>query len=558
MSRNYSFFNIEIVKEPFNTGEFDVPSKAVIKFFNKNNRLLYTETFGVLDSKECYEKIHEGKPLNISNCYLHNFSLNDYRAQFGLGKQDSVIINDITAVNAFFDSDVLTDFSFGKFIGASADFVNAHFANGNVSFYKSSFEDMDVDFTNVIFGNGDVNFQFTEFGNGQISFENSAFGEGDALFVNTHFGSGKVNFKNILFNSTVVDFHFAKFDKGDISFDKTIFFSKKIDFKRVEFGDGKLDFTRVNFGDADINFEETEYGKGRNNFKKAIFGKGSVTFAMADFGNEEVTFENAEFGKEGHLSFFKSKCGILSFKSCELNNYLDLRVDKCGRIDLSNTVIKDIIDLKPGFSDVDIAQLDITGARNLGEIFLSWKENNVKKMIESQTDSSHQQKADQYRILKEDFGSSGQYNDEDAAYVEFKRHELEYLTRDKLKSGGIGKITAWPSYIFQKLIFDKMGLYATDPIRVLVSMFCVYIFFSLLYICLPMIFTTEILTGLSEPEELTNVAKSFYFSAITFFTIGYGDYYPEGILRWFACSEGFSGVFMMSYFVVAFVRKILR
>lgn len=558
MSRNYQFFNLEIVNEPFHTGEFDVPKKAIIKFFNKNNRLLYTEVFGVLEVKDCYNVIQQGKPLNISNCYLHNFSLSEYRTLFNLGKQDQVTINDITAVNTFFDSDVLTDFSFAKFIGASADFVNVHFANGNVSFYKSAFDDMDVDFSNVIFGNGDVNFQFTEFGNGTISFENAAFGEGNASFVNTHFGTGKVNFKNMHFNSEEADFHFAKFEKGDISFDKTVFNCKKIDFKRVEFGDGKLDFTRVNFGHAEINFEETEFGKGRNNFKKAIFGTGNVSFAMADFGDEEVNFENAEFGKEGNLSFFKTRSGSLIFKSCELNNYLDLRVDKCDRIDLSNTIIKDIIDLKPGFSEVKIGQLDITGARCLGKIFLNWKENNVQQMILSQKDTSDEQKAEQFRILKEDFGSSGQYNDEDAAYVEFKRHELEYTTMEKLKKGGIHKVTAYPSYYFQKIIFDKMGLYATEPTRVLFSMFCVYFLFSCFYMFLPYVFDTAIMTGLTDAEPLTVVTRSLYFSAITFFTIGFGDYYPEGILRWIACAEGFSGVFMMSYFVVAFVRKILR
>lgn len=557
MSRDYHFFNIEILKEPFQTGERKTNSKALIKFYNKSNRLLYTESFGVLDVKECYQDIHDGKLLNINNCYLRNFSIADYRNKFGLNKQDKVLINGITAVNTFFDSDVLTDFSFVKFQGASADFVNSHFANGNVSFYKSEFGEMDVDFTSVAFGNGDVYFQFTEFGNGRITFENAIFGEGDALFVNTHFGTGKTNFKNVIFNSTIVDFHFARFDRGDISFDKSIFNSRKIDFKRVEFGDGKLDFTRVNFGDAEINFEETEYGKGRKNFKKSSFGKGNVSFEMADFGNEEVTFENANFGK-GQFSFFKTKSGILSFKSCVLSNYLDLRVEKCDLLDLSNTIIKDIIDLKPGFSSVAIRELNIIGARNLGKIFLSWKSNNVREMILANKEATDKEKADQFRIIKEDFGTSGRYNDEDAAYVEFKRFELEHLTQEKLNSKGIKKITAWPSYLFQKIIFDKMGLYATDPIRVLVSMFCVYLLFSVVYLVLPHLANTEIMTGLSDPEPLSELARAMYFSAITFFTVGYGDYYPEGILRWVAATEGFSGVFMMSYFVVAFVRKILR
>jgi hypothetical protein len=52
--------------------------------------------------------------------------------------------------------------------------------------------------------------------------------------------------------------------------------------------------------------------------------------------------------------------------------------------------------------------------------------------------------------------------------------------------------------------------------------------------------------------------QSFYHSAITFFTIGYGDVYPMGLSRIISGLEGFMGVFMMSYFTVAFVRKVLR
>mgnify|MGYP006452504657 FL=1 len=52
--------------------------------------------------------------------------------------------------------------------------------------------------------------------------------------------------------------------------------------------------------------------------------------------------------------------------------------------------------------------------------------------------------------------------------------------------------------------------------------------------------------------------NSFYFSAITFFTIGYGECVPTGLLKIISPIEGFTGVFLMSYFTVAFVRKILR
>jgi hypothetical protein len=54
------------------------------------------------------------------------------------------------------------------------------------------------------------------------------------------------------------------------------------------------------------------------------------------------------------------------------------------------------------------------------------------------------------------------------------------------------------------------------------------------------------------------LALSLYHSAVTFFTIGYGDVFPMRLSRVFSAFEGFMGVFMMSYFTVAFVRKILR
>ena len=62
----------------------------------------------------------------------------------------------------------------------------------------------------------------------------------------------------------------------------------------------------------------------------------------------------------------------------------------------------------------------------------------------------------------------------------------------------------------------------------------------------------------SVDDHLSIVAKAFYHSAITFLTIGYGDHFPFGAIRWMSGIEGFVGLFLMSYFTVAFVRKILR
>lgn len=555
MSRHYHSFELITSKEPFDGSDIKTLSSVEIKFYNKAGRILLKETFGVPTEAQLLDYLKANKKLCLNNLYLKNFSLPLLLKHAGM----ELAIGDFEAVNAFFDSDDITDFSNVTFSGG-IDFVNSHFAHGNVSFYKSIFSDGDADFSNVNFGNGDVNFQFVEFGNGAINFENTVFGDGDVLFVNTHFGTGKVSFKNVYFGTGIVDFHFARFDKGDISFDKAVFAGPSVDFKRVEFGDGKLDFTRTIFGDGDVNFEETEYGKGRKNFRRAVFGEANVTFELANFGEEEVSFENAEFGK-GKLSFFKSTAGTISFKNCQLNNYLDLRVENCNAIDLSNTIIKDIVDLKPGFSKVVIKQLNLTGIRNLGKIFIDWEANDVYHLISTQTETTNAEKADQFRIIKEDFNSSGKYDDEDKAYVEFKRFELAaYKETAGKKKSFFGKLKIQLNVYFQWLIFDKMGLYATNPIRVWTSMIVVYLIFSMLFFILPFIGGGEIRNGLSPEnvEPMHSFFLSLYYSAITFFTIGYGDYFPYGPMRWLACAEGFSGVFMMSYFTVAFVRKILR
>ena len=61
-----------------------------------------------------------------------------------------------------------------------------------------------------------------------------------------------------------------------------------------------------------------------------------------------------------------------------------------------------------------------------------------------------------------------------------------------------------------------------------------------------------------ELTPLQAFGSSLYYSGITFLSVGYGDYFAWGILKPVSVLEGFTGVFLMSYFTVAFVRKILR
>ncbi|MDX9770775.1 MAG: potassium channel family protein [Tenuifilaceae bacterium] len=150
----------------------------------------------------------------------------------------------------------------------------------------------------------------------------------------------------------------------------------------------------------------------------------------------------------------------------------------------------------------------------------------------------------------------GRYEDEDKSYVEYMRCVQKNILSKDLNSTWIGKVIAYPKYYSKVLVFDWMGLYATSPARVITSILVVQVIFSFLYSFFTIIGIGDVVSDLN-PEPLL-FFKSLYICVITFFTIGYGEFIPLGYSRILSGVLGFMGVFLMSYFTVAFVRKILR
>ncbi len=589
----FNEYVVEIKDREFKSPEGIIfPNSAIVTFRNREKKKSLVKKYGFFDTEIVYKKIENGEDINLNHAYVHNFSISKYRKSRGLAEEEMVLINNFTACDSIFDSLDSVDFSFCDFGDCDISFENAIFAqgeiffhgakfgkgnkdftylivkNGNMNFSNADFGDGNIDFKNSIFESGNKDFQYTTFGNGDISFINTDFGDGDVSFINCNFGNGDCSFKVSRFGNGKVDFHYAKFGKGDISFERTEFGNGKVDFRTVEFLRAKLNFNRSVFGDCDLDFEACELKNGRFNFKSACLGKGFKNFSLCDFEGTNLTFDHSKLG-EGDISFYNAKLTGLSMKDCHLDFHLDLRVSKCNYVDLSNTIVRDIIDLRPYEFKVDIDTINFTGMRLLGRIYVDWEDNKVQKLIESQTDTSEKIKGEQFRILKQNFNSTGQYTDEDTAYVEFKRFEARSQLHESVKSNPFMAIIEYPAYLFKWLVFDKMGLYATNPVRVLVSMAVCYVIFSCLYIIGDLLNLGAIHDSTPDIQYIFDnygqhvsriglVAKSFYLSVIVFFTIGFGDFYPVGYLRIISGLEGFTGVFLMSYFTVAFVRKILR
>lgn len=518
--------------------------------------------FHKLDFNFSNTKIDKGS-CSFKNVIFHKGSKKFEHVNFGTG--DVLFLN--TEFNegdiSFTDSDFgegKVSFKIARFGKGRKDFSKINFGTGDVIFEKVEFKEGDVNFRNSFFGIGKVEFTRCEFGAGDISFISADFGEGDVSFAGTEFGNGKLSFKLANFGEGKLDFHYAHFGIGDVIFERTNFSGGSVDFRAVDFGIGRITFNRALFGDGEVIFEASELKKGRITFRRTIFGLGVFNFEMADFRNAELIIDDVNFG-QGKVSFKQSKFGLLSLKSSQMNNYFDLRVEECAKLDLSNTIVKDIIDIDSAEYKTNIKSLDLSGIRLLGRIYIDWEQNNVKQLIHEQ-DTNYLNKAEQFRVLKENYNLIGQYDYEDKAYVEFKRLESDYLLEIGKTRKFIPRIWSRIGYFSRWLIFDKIGKYATDPIRVLMSMTVVFFAFSLIYIFIPEISAnSQIISALfsqGDPRDLGLIPKAFYHSAITFLTIGYGDYYPAGHIRWLSGIEGFIGLFLMSYFTVAFVRKILR
>ena len=583
MFPEFTAFNVEIKNKAFK-GEngLGYPRTAILSFVSpEEGHHEAVRELGYLEEAEIFGIIRRGDPLVLDHCYLDGFSLTEYRDQAGLGTKDPVPIAGFSSKSAFYNCKGAIDLSYADFTGGGLSFEGSLFARGTLSMHGSRIESGGLDFSdthlpgghfnlgNIRLGKGDLNFKnavFREgykdfqdagFGEGSKIFTNTDFGEGDVSFVNSRFGNGDVSFKVARFGAGRVDFHYAKFGQGNFSFERTEFGDGRVDFRTAEFEKGRINFNRAVFGDGPVTFEASSLREGKLSFKRTVFGEGILDFELAEYENVDATFDRAVFDV-GTVSFHQAKFRTLSLNSCHIDHYLDLRVAECRHIDLSDTIVRDIIDLMPYDFDLNVDTINFSGMRMIGRIYIDWKDNRVRELIRNQKTCTNRSKAEQFRTLKENFRVTGQYNDEDRAYLEFKRLESITQLEESIRKRPVSGLWMYPAYWFKLVIFDWVGHYATNPLRVIISMTVMYLLFSVIFMLLILFTPADIVSSVGDPDRLNVVVRSLYHCAITFLTIGYGDYYPSGAIRWFSSVVGFAGLVMVAYFTVAFVRKILR
>lgn len=547
-------YEVKIIEGKFDKSSIDqldtqknyeiIPRKDTVEVtFYENGKVKEINKYGLVTKEEIFKLINEGKEINLNHCYIEDFSIREFKKKYpnsmSIDEEEIVLIKKFSAQSAFFNlsKKCSVDFSCAKFVEGKVDFDYAKFRKGNVDFTCAEFEKCDVNFSNVKFGEGNVNFNGTKFREGNVYFVYAKFGEGDVNFLETKIGEG-----SIYFNST-------------------------------DFGKGKVYFSTVRFKCDILKFFFSE--------------------------SEKIIFHNCVFEKDVVMSAFK--CNILVIENCTIKQTFEL----------NNKIYS-------------VKALGLYETKNLGQIFIDWEDDNVKRSISTEFNTvidvkqvgrkrdflkkaNYKEKAYQYRLLKENFNILGQYEDEDKAYLEFKRCEMKSKIYDneKIPQRVIRKtetsrrffkhyleqityIIDWIkffssrplkslSYFLKLIIFDWTGGFGTKPRNVFKAMIAVIAFFSLFYLFVPFVefnidspnnvhimscnnsATSTYNISTQEVGNITKFFDSFYYSGITFLTIGYGDISPANHFTQVASVfEGFIGIFLMSYFTVSFVRKLLR
>lgn len=144
-----------------------------------------------------------------------------------------------------------------------------------------------------------------------------------------------------------------------------------------------------------------------------------------------------------------------------------------------------------------------------------------------------------YRDLKRYFISNGMYND--ASWASFKEKTVERLVFKKKWS---------PNYIPSQFMNILCG-YGEKPYRVIFSSLATILLFALIYL---------LFNAVESPMDSNYILRwsdYIYYSAITFTTVGYGDFIPRPFshFRLLAAGEAFIGTFLTGLFIFTLARK---
>lgn len=393
-----------------------------------------------------------------------------------------------------------------------------------------------------------VNFSNTQF-QGFVSFENTSF-------------IGKINFKASNFNNYLSFEHAVFYDLAEFTFSN---FNGNANFVSSVFKDDAY-FGGIMEDSSIFSSGESVVFNQELNFNNAVFC-GEANFEGTDF--RKVYFNNAHFCDDAFFfkSFFAESADFsnANFSGNSLFSEAEFKNETIFR----DTKFNDAYFINSKFNDVDFSKTSFSTVSLNGTDF--------NKMEARWPSFEHSLVFDDLLYLKliHNFRTLDQFEDEDDVY---------FMYRKRLQSQ-----KSWLS--FSKWTAVLMWItcgYGVKPFRAFVLGGLIVLIFSFIYLGRPTIslhngenigrihrllpeslrrFIPNIdwlnpgisrLTTDENPIQEVSLFDAFYFSMVTFATIGYGDWYPEDKFRKWVMIEGFLGWLILGLFLVTLTNVMIR
>ncbi|KYK37051.1 MAG: hypothetical protein AYK19_07575 [Theionarchaea archaeon DG-70-1] len=405
--------------------------------------------------------------------------------------------------------------------------------------FKEKLDNKDYNFQDYCFLEK-VDFSYIKFDK-EVDFSRTIF-QKDADFTKATFQKD-ANFneatfqKNAFFNQVI--FKNAYFDKA--IFQQNAVFIGSI-FQSANFHEATFrhhaDFLRATF-QKDANFDETTFQKDAS-FNRVIFQ--NVSFDKAIF--QYSFFDNSKFkncffieAKFKFASFYKSEFQDVFFNKSVIEQNLKFISGQVDKLNLQNTQF-----LFKGYMTANLAQTKFHGAdmENLAFVDCDWPKKIYEEIHMKDEQLSFKDLETVYRNLKQNMQRHGDYSKAGEFFyreMEMKRKGAE-KKRDRL----------W------FLLYYLLAGYGERPQRTLFMSVLAVLAFALLYLVLGCLQYAAI-----NPCFLQKIIDAFYFSFVTFTTLGLGDIRPATTMgKALICCEAVIGAFLIALFVVVFVRKMAR
>lgn len=280
----------------------------------------------------------------------------------------------------------------------------------------------------------------------------------------------------------------------------------------------KVDLRGANFSGFDFRVPIQEEDEG---FSEDIVVLTNIAFEGANL--KHCIFED---GKLHNCSFDHSDLGHAQLSNADILN-CSFQQATCDGINLRGSKLVDCNFNEASIRDIILDTTIVDQKTNFG------------KGLRSEKEGNYHFASIEYKQIKEMYKNSSLHEFADHF------HYLEMVAKRKIP--GKGKLSQFFNYIFG----DLLCKYGTSFIRVLIWGFVIIV------ICALIIMGSGTISYNSSAIK-PNFIDSFYFSIVTFTTLGYGDFHPVGFARFVAGIEALVGASLIALFTVIVARKIIR